>query len=58
MAKVIVDGFKSIGDAEEFIRWYQGSGEQDADTWVSCATGDTCETSMYDLVLTADELEV
>jgi hypothetical protein len=33
MITVEITGFKSVEDAEEFINWYQGAGEQDSEIW-------------------------
>lgn len=33
MYNVLIKGFKSPEAAEEFIRWYEGQGEQDITIW-------------------------
>lgn len=33
---VHVHGFKSLDEAEEFCRWYEGQGEQDIPIWLEC----------------------
>jgi len=32
---VTIEGFSTKAEAEEFINWYSGSGEQDAENWFS-----------------------
>ena len=34
--KVEIEGFNTKEEAEEFINWYSGQGEQDADIWFDC----------------------
>ncbi|MCP5006634.1 MAG: hypothetical protein GY941_22235 [Planctomycetes bacterium] len=53
MSSVIIDGFESTKDAEEFVKWYSGQGEQDADIWME-EQEEWIETSMYDLVLSVE----
>lgn len=36
MYKINVTGFKTKAQAEEFISWYEGQGEQDAAIWFEC----------------------
>lgn len=36
MISVTFEGFKSIKDAEIFVQWYEGQGEQDAEIWFEC----------------------
>lgn len=36
MASVIIHGFKNDDEAKEFIKWYEGQGEQDIDYWMEC----------------------
>lgn len=33
MASVIIHGFESDAAAKEFIRWYEGQGEQEIGVW-------------------------
>ena len=34
--KVVVTGFKTQAEADAFIGWYEGQGEQDACIWLEC----------------------
>ena len=34
--EVRVTGFKTKAQAEEFMNWYSGQGEQDASIWFEC----------------------
>lgn len=34
--KVIITGFSSLAEAEEFVSWYAGQGEQDSTIWFEC----------------------
>ena len=34
--KVVVTGFKTQAEADAFIGWYEGQGEQDACIWFEC----------------------
>lgn len=34
--KVVVEGFNTIAEANEFCNWYEGQGEQDASIWFEC----------------------
>jgi len=34
--KLIIDGFKTKEQVEEFWSWYSGAGEQDAGSWFEC----------------------
>ena len=36
MYEVKIMGFKTPEQAEEFINWYSGQGEQDAGIWFEC----------------------
>lgn len=36
MATVIIKGFRSDLDAQTFIEWFEGQGEQDQDEWFEC----------------------
>lgn len=40
MFKVLIEGFNTKAEAEEFINWYSGQGEQDADIWFECRKSD------------------
>lgn len=31
--KLVIEGFKTKAQAETFIKWYEGQGEQDASVW-------------------------
>lgn len=31
-----IDGFKTKEQAEAFLNWYEGQGEQDANIWFEC----------------------
>lgn len=33
MAQIVITGFQTEAQAEAFIRWYEGQGEQDAAYW-------------------------
>lgn len=47
MIKVVVDGFKTIEEANEFCEWYSGQGEQDAAIWFDCRKSEgiiACDT--------------
>jgi hypothetical protein len=47
MPKVLVDGFANVEDAQVFIDWYKGQGEQSCEYWgEEYSTG---ETDYYDL---------
>ena len=34
--KVVIKGFSSLAEAEEFVQWYSGQGEQDSAIWFEC----------------------
>ena len=34
--KVIITGFSSLAEAEEFVSWYSEQGEQDSTIWFDC----------------------
>lgn len=34
--EVIIHGFNTLTEAEEFCSWYEGQGEQDASIWFEC----------------------
>lgn len=34
--KVVITGFSSLKEAEEFVNWYAGQGEQDSSVWFEC----------------------
>ena len=36
MAKLVIDGFKNLDQAEEYASWFSGQGEQDAMLWMEC----------------------
>lgn len=36
MFNVLVSGFETKAEAEAFIQWYEGQGEQDAEVWFDC----------------------
>ena len=36
MYEVKISGFKTKAQAEEFVKWYEGSGEQQAEMWFEC----------------------
>ena len=36
MFNVMATGFKTKAQAEAFIHWYEGQGEQEAITWFEC----------------------
>ena len=36
MFNLEIKGFESKNEVEEFIKWYEGQGEQDACIWFSC----------------------
>lgn len=36
MFSVKIEGFKTQAQAEAFIKWYEGQGEQDACVWFEC----------------------
>lgn len=36
MYKIMIEGFKTKAQAEAFIKWYEGQGEQDACIWFEC----------------------
>jgi len=36
MYKVNIEGFKTKAQAEAFVSWYEGQGEQDIDIWLEC----------------------
>lgn len=40
MYSLKIIGFKTQQQVEEFIRWYEGQGEQDAATWFECRCSD------------------
>lgn len=49
MYKIAITGFKTKAQAEEFINWYEGQGEQDASYWFECrkAEGTLDVDTMY-----------
>ena len=40
MYSLKIDGFKTKEQAEAFINWYDGQGEQDASVWFECRKQD------------------
>lgn len=36
MYSIKIDGFKTKEQAEAFVQWYEGQGEQDASIWFEC----------------------
>lgn len=44
MISVVVRGFNTVKEAQEFINWYEGAGEQDAYGWFeeNCPELDPC----------------
>lgn len=36
MYSLKIDGFKTKAQAEAFVKWYEGQGEQDANIWFEC----------------------
>jgi hypothetical protein len=36
MFKLMISGFKTQAQAEAFVKWYEGQGEQDAAIWFEC----------------------
>lgn len=34
MYDVVIKGFNTKAEAEEFVKWYEGQGEQDACVWL------------------------
>jgi len=34
--QITIHGFKTKQQAEQFIHWYEGQGEQDASIWFEC----------------------
>ena len=36
MYELVIKGFKNKDEAETFLSWYSGSGEQDASIWFEC----------------------
>ena len=36
MYQLTIKGFKTKAQVQAFIDWYEGQGEQDADTWFEC----------------------
>lgn len=35
--KVVVEGFNTLSEAQEFCSWYSGQGETDAEFWFECS---------------------
>ena len=36
MYSLKIEGFKTKAQAEAFVKWYEGQGEQDANIWFEC----------------------
>ena len=36
MFELVIKGFTSKAQVEEFVKWYSGQGEQDAAPWFEC----------------------
>lgn len=60
MAKVIIEGFDNIEDAQIFVDWYSGSGEQDSELWFeeSFLQKETKRKSAYVKNITRKEEEI
>ena len=47
MYKVTIEGFKNKDEAEQFIHWYEGQGEQDIDIWLECRRDEGMDIRQY-----------
>ena len=60
MSKVILEGFKTVAEAESFCEWYAGQGEQDIEVWLESRKADgyiSCDSMIgHHAVVTGDDV--